>query len=140
MVSIDDSADRGRISEPVPETDSNEAFEVRRRKPPALAVGSLALGDEVAGDVVAIAPSLLDGMAGVRGPRPARQRQAPSAARLPGPFSALAVRVGGQGGLNLIPQRFIDNGLMLAGIGLVLVDHLAPVEAIVEQVIQAPRG
>ena len=49
-------------------------------------------------------------------------------------------RVGGQGGLNLIPQFFIDNGLMLAGIGLVLVDHLAPVEAIVEQVIQAPRG
>ena len=46
--------------------------------------------------------------------------------------------VGGPGGLNLIPQRFIDNGLMLAGIGLVLVDHLAPVEAIVEQVIQRP--
>ncbi len=43
-----------------------------------------------------------------------------------------------QGGLNLIPQRFTDNGLMLAGIGLVLVDHLAPVEAIVEQVIQRP--
>ncbi len=63
-VSIDDGADRGRISEPVPETDSNEAFEIRRREAPPLAAGSLAFGDEMAGDVVAIAPSLLDGMAG----------------------------------------------------------------------------
>ena len=50
-VSIDDSADRGRISEPVPETDSNEAFEIRRREAPPLAAGSLALEDEMARSV-----------------------------------------------------------------------------------------
>ena len=46
---VQDLAHRRRVAEPGPEPGHDEPVEVRRRKAPAGAVGSLALGDEVAG-------------------------------------------------------------------------------------------
>ena len=42
--------------------------------------------------------------------------------------------------LNLIPQCFIDNRLMLSGIGIALVSDLATIDAVLEHQIKGAAG
>ena len=97
--------------------------------------------DQRAGDIVAVARALLDCMAR-RHPVPVAIKQhAGEEARLPS-FSAIVVlgSVAGKLGLNLIPERLIDDRLMFARIGLSVVNDLAPVNAVLQHQIERTAG
>src|SRR5438309_128026 len=76
-----------------------------------------------------------------RHPVPVAINQQPSEeARLPS-FSALALGcVAGKLRLHGIPERLIDNRLMFAKMGLLVVDDLAPVNAVLQHQIERTAG
>ena len=95
---LNDLAHRSCITEPTPETGHDEGLKVRGRNAPAPAAGLIALGDEVAGDIVVVAPSLLDGVARRQAFAMLVHDQAGEQAGPAGPSAALAVCVGGRSG------------------------------------------
>ena len=104
----------------------------------ATALGRAAARSAVRGRGVAVAPSRLDCMARREALTLGVDDQPRQQAGLPGPGSTRAVRVGGEAGLHLVPQGGIDDRLVLTGIARALMDDRAPVEAIVEQIVEGP--
>jgi hypothetical protein len=86
-------------------------------------------GDQRAGDVIAVTPAVLDRMGHALALT--IEQQPGEQARVLHPETCAALdRVGGEPGLDRIPQTLIDDCGVLAGIGLVLVDDLAAVDPV----------
>ena len=45
-----------------------------------------------------------------------------------------------EGGLHLVPQRLVDDRIVLAGIGVILVDDLAAIDAVLQHQIERAAG
>src|SRR5580693_4701559 len=120
---------------------AHELFDLRRRNPQPSGVVGPIFRDQRAGDIVAVTHALLDGMAWCHPVAVAIKQHASEEARLPS-FSAL-VPLGGVAGklrLDRIPERFIDDRLMFAKIGLLVVNDLAPVNAVLQHQIERTAG
>src|SRR5271165_1058494 len=108
-------------------------------KPQPGGVARPIFGDRRAGDVVAVAGALLDGMAR-RHPTAVAIKQHPGEqAWLLRVSGRLALgRVAGELGLDRIPEQLIDNRLMFATIGLFVVNDLAPINAVLQHQVERP--
>src|SRR5260370_24087460 len=90
--------------------------------------------------MVAVARALSDGMARCYPIAVAIKQHASKEARLPS-FSALALGgVAGKLRLHGIPERLIDNRLVFAKMGLLVVDNLAPIDAGLQHQIERAAG
>src|SRR5207248_68416 len=90
-----------------------------------------------AGDIVAVARVLLDGMARRHLVPVTIKQHASEEARLPS-FPAIVVlgSVAGKPRLDRIPERLIDDRLMFAKIRLLVVNDLAPVNAVLQDQVE----
>src|SRR5260370_23302495 len=90
--------------------------------------------------MVAVARALSDGMARCYPIAVAIKQHASKEARLPS-FSALALGcVAGKLRLHGIPERLIDNRLVFAKMGLLVVDDLAPIDAVLQHQVERTAG
>src|SRR5215472_5752700 len=97
----------------------------------------LIFGDQPMGDIIAVARALFDCVARRHPVAIAIKQQAGEQARLASPWAGVAR--GGIGGkllLNRIPHRLIDNRRVFAGVGLLLVDDLAPIETVPQHQVE----
>src|SRR5579862_7123090 len=90
-----------------------------------------------AGDIIAVAPALLDRMGRGHALALAVEQQPGKQARVLDPSAGAALdRVLGKTGLRGIPQRSIDDRAVLARIGLILVDDLPAIEPVLEDQVE----
>src|ERR1700720_4044832 len=97
--------------------------------------------DQRAGDIVAVTRALLAGMARCHPVAVAIKQHAREEARLPS-FSAIVMLRGIAGKLRLdrIPERLIDDRLMFARIGLLVVNDLSAIDAVLQHQIERTAG
>src|SRR5262249_30898025 len=120
---------------------AHELLDLGGRDPqPGGVVGPI-FRDQRAGDIVAVARALLDGIA--RHPiAVAIKQHASEEARLAS-FSinvALPGGVAGELGLDRLPQRLIDDRLMFARIGLFVVNDLTAIDAVLQHQVERTGG
>src|SRR6516164_461590 len=106
------------------------------KAPPGGPVG-LIFGDQPVGDIIAVVRALFDCVARCHPVAVVVKQHAGEQVRL---VSACAgVARGGIGGkllLNRIPQRLIDDRRVFAGVGLSLVNDLAPIETVLQYQVE----
>src|SRR5712672_402285 len=119
---------------------TNCSISARRHPEPGGVLGPI-FRDQRAGDIVAVARALLDGMARRHPITIAIKQHAREEAWLPS-FSALVAlgSVAGKLSLDRIPERLIDNRLVLARIGLLVVNDLAPINAVLQHQVERTAG
>src|SRR6516162_2127706 len=100
---------------------------------------ALILGDQRAGDIVAVAPALLDRIAR-RHPVALGIKQHPGEqARLVSAGASVALGgIAGEPHLNRIPERLVDDWRVFARMGLSLVNDVAAIGAVPQHQVERP--
>src|ERR1700758_4227315 len=94
---------------------------------------ALILGDQRAGDIVAVARALFDRIARRHPVALGIKQHAGEQARLVSAGASVArAAIAGELCLNRIPERLIDDRRVFAGMGLALVNDLAAIDAVLQ--------
>src|SRR5262249_5433935 len=133
--------DAAAVEEPLAHSAGHQLLDLRgRNSQPGGLLGPI-FGNQRAGDIVAVPRALLDCVAW-RHPLAVAIKQHPGEqARLASSRARVALSgVAGKLRLDRIPQRLIDNRLMVAKIGLLVVNDLASIHAVPQYQVERSAG
>src|SRR6202035_5219456 len=130
---VDGIEDRSGVGEKCANPADHQAFQITGRYPPAARTGPSRSGEEGSRNIVPIACSLLDRIGW-------RQALAGFVKHHAGQQACPLDPVCGQHGLDIVPQRLVDNRRLFSGIGIAFVGHLAAVKTVLKDQIKRATG